>query len=222
MANVTEGVTGNRVGYNFEFIDELFDRPAYLTSFSTENDLLSQWRGYCPGGGYALEFGGQDLATSVSKHSDCLMLVCDYDISEQKEYLNSVVLELIKIITYLVKYGADNEKKLLENINNMNLLVLSTLIHKNRSYFEENEVRLACQSVIREKRFRVKNSVLMPYVTVDFDVNSISKIIIGPMSQQELAKEGLLHFLKSLVNNEKHHLKRLPEVEVSKIPLRLI
>jgi hypothetical protein len=50
------------------FCDELIDRidrirhaSIYVASFSEEGDKLSQWRGYCPDGGYAIGFRRTDL-----------------------------------------------------------------------------------------------------------------------------------------------------------------
>lgn len=51
-----------------DFCDELIDRidrirhaSIYVSSFSEEGDKLSQWRGYCQDGGYALGFRRLDL-----------------------------------------------------------------------------------------------------------------------------------------------------------------
>jgi hypothetical protein len=40
--------------------------PWYLGSFSSEGDDISQWRAYCPNGGYAIGFDGLSLAKAIA------------------------------------------------------------------------------------------------------------------------------------------------------------
>ncbi len=50
---------------------------------------------------------------------------------------------------------------------------------------------------------RVKNGILIPYVEIGFDINSIKKIIIGPCTHKDLAEKGLRSLLKRLnLNNQ--------------------
>ncbi|OFE13449.1 hypothetical protein PHACT_10130 [Pseudohongiella acticola] len=224
VEKVTHAVSGVKLGYDFEFIDAIFDRSVYLTSFCMQKDLLSQWRGYCPqSGGYAIEFYGQGIADSVSGNKDSAFLICNYDSKLSKSHLDEVLLEVLKIITeaYLKKEKPEYDR-MLEQVEKMNTILFSTLVQKHEKFYEEKEVRLACQSTLREKKFRVKNSVLVPYVPFKFDVNTVSKIIIGPMADQAIAERGLSQFLESLVANKDHPLSKLPVIEHSDIPFRFI
>lgn len=222
VKKVTQGITGVTLGYDFKFVDALFDQPVYLTSFCLEKDLLSQWRGYCPqSGGYAVEFAGQTIANSIVRHSDSAFLICNYDKTSSQSHLDNAVLEVVKILTEAItKKKMNNKDELLKDVERLNYVLFSTLLQKHEKYSEEREVRLACQSAKREKKFRVKNSILVPYVPLAFDVNSITKIIIGPMADQALAEKGLEQYLESLVSAEGSPLKGIPKIERSDIPLR--
>ena len=50
----------------------------YVTALSAEPDKLSQWRSYCPGGGYALGFRADALQV-VAKHQGFELVACSYD-----------------------------------------------------------------------------------------------------------------------------------------------
>lgn len=219
---VTEKVSKYKLGYDFDFVDAIFDRPVYLTSFCMEKDLLSQWRGYCPSsGGYAIEFGGQRIADSVAHNKDTQFLICNYDAETSKSDLDQAALEVIRILTNAITNGdAHDSKSMFQNVEELNSILFSTLIHKHESFLEEKEVRLACQSTTRKTKFRIKDCVLVPYVPVGFDVNSITKISIGPMADQALAEKGLKHFLESLLEDDDHPLKNIPDIELSPIPFR--
>lgn len=224
VEKVTHGVSGVKRGYDFKFVDEIFDRSVYLTSFCMQKDLLSQWRGYCPqSGGYAIEFYGQGIADSVCGNKDSAFLICNYDRDSSKAHLDEVLLEVLKVLTEaFLKKEKPEYQKMLEEVKKLNLILFSTLVQKHEKFHEEKEVRLACQSTVREKKFRVKNSVLVPYVPFKFDVNTVTKIIIGPMPDQALAERGLSQFLESLVANEGHPFSKFPVIEHSDIPFRFI
>lgn len=219
---VTEKISNHKLGYDFEFVGAIIDRPVYLTSFCMKKDLLSQWRGYCPPqGGYALEFSGQEIADSISHNTDTRFLICNYDTDSSKNNLDQAAVEVIRILTNaMTKEEARDSEAMFQNVQELNGILFSTLIHKHESFSEEEEVRLACQSTTRKIKFRVKDCVLVPYVPMEIDVNSITKIIIGPMVDQPLAKKGLQHFLQSLLDDQDHPMKKLPEIELSSIPLR--
>jgi len=50
---------------------------AYISSFSSKGDLLSQWRGYCPNGGYSLGFSKKILEKSA-RNQQFKMKVVEY------------------------------------------------------------------------------------------------------------------------------------------------
>lgn len=224
VEKIVEKLTSEKLGYDFKFVDAIFDRFVYLTSFCMEKDLLSQWRGYCPqSGGYAIEFSGQGIANSVAGIPDVMFLICNYDKKSSKSHLDQAVLEVVKIMNDIIlKKSTLDHEALLSNAKKLNSILFSTLIQKHEKFSEEKEVRLACQSIEREKKFRVKNSILVPYIPITFDVNTITKIMIGPMVDQSLAKKGLVQFLEQLESSESHPLKKVPEIEFSEIPFRSI
>jgi hypothetical protein len=59
--------------------------PTFVASFSEENDLLSQWRGYCPNGnGFAISFS-PDCIMELAKAHRWQLLKCLYSKREQDE-----------------------------------------------------------------------------------------------------------------------------------------
>lgn len=58
----------------------------YTLSLSTKSDLLSQWRGYCPDGGYCLALDGQQLNEMVERDR-LLVGPCIYDRDAQIKFL---------------------------------------------------------------------------------------------------------------------------------------
>lgn len=221
---VVEQASGIRMGYEFKFVDAYFNHPVYIASFCTKPDLLSQWRGYCPpGSGYSIEFDSQALADDVTRHSDCALLVCDYDISSREAYLKELLLAFTKLSVILMlslrqdKTIKDAHRKLDQGLKH---IIFSTLVFKHHTFLEESEVRLACMTDQREVHHRNRRDVSVPYIKIDFDVNTIKKVFVGPTEHPEAAKQALEKYLQSLVEDGNCALREVPEIVLSECPIR--
>ena len=65
----------------------------FTFSLSEERDSLSQWRGYCPKGGYALSFDREQLNKIIGR--DYLRIArCRYNEDEQRDFLIKNVIEI--------------------------------------------------------------------------------------------------------------------------------
>lgn len=62
-----------------------------------EDDLLSQWRGYCPpGAGYAIGFDSSILV-EVFEREDIVFARCTYDLDEQRLILSDILDKLVEV-----------------------------------------------------------------------------------------------------------------------------
>ena len=71
-------------GLNYDFIEHLrinlgkrkkWNPEVYVASFTEKGDLLSQWRGYCPQGGFSIGFH-YDLLSKIAEKHDSSLLPC--------------------------------------------------------------------------------------------------------------------------------------------------
>ena len=221
---VIEQASGIRTGYEFTYVDAYFDHSVYIASFCTKPDLLSQWRGYCPlGSGYSIEFDSQAIADNVTRHSDCAFLVCNYDISIREAYLKELLLAFTKLSVLLMlslrqdKAIKDVHLKLDQGLKQ---IIFSTLAFKHHTFVEESEVRLACMTDQRSVHHRNRREGSVPYIKIDFDVNTIKRVFVGPTEHPEAAKQELEKYLQSLVADESCALREVPEIVLSECPIR--
>ena len=74
--------TARRVVERVQAVEAAFDRPAlenvFVASFSRRDDVLSQWRAYCPNGGAALGFDREILRCRLDA-AGALLADCSYD-----------------------------------------------------------------------------------------------------------------------------------------------
>jgi Protein of unknown function (DUF2971) len=181
----------------------------FICSLSKGEDLLSQWRGYCPkSGGYALEFELENQKDFTAPLHDCI-----YE-SEGKSEAASTLFDLAKKV--LVKGG--NKSKLFQTTWS------NIAKFKNPGFKEENESRV----IIFKKqddpaiRFRTRESLIIPYIEIDLPFACLKSIWVGPCQQPELAKESLSRLIDNLARDPKHPFKKQekPTVKLSSITYR--
>ena len=113
-------------GYMRLFTDEFFnennaDFRYYVTCFSYQDDLLSQWRGYADDGrgaaiGFDLDVLKQIVQVSPEKSQSSVVSLhkISYSESEQKETVHQIVCELVSEIEKMLQ----EEKELSGNFEN--------------------------------------------------------------------------------------------------------
>ena len=160
----------------------------YSTSFSTKDDLLSQWRAYTDNhkGGVAIGFYSIDLRNL--KSDQCSLLPCSYTTKDGSLKIPSSIFKIESLNpkgTRIIDTGLPE------------LIQIMTSI-KHYGYFEEQEWRLV--SVLKEKS--KENTINRKrYIEYDIDKSMIKEIIISPHGDQEqihseiinLKSEGLVH-----------------------------
>jgi hypothetical protein len=167
MTNMHYQNDGEEYYYTFNLFKEIIEQeyPGLLTeeellnigktasgtftfSLTAENDSLSQWRGYCPNGGFALSFDTQQL-NQVMQREHLVIAECVYDRARQRQL---IIDNIIKITPeqYLVAItpttisasGTGSTDVWLHSWGVAEALNYLSAILKHPSFFQEQEWRL--------------------------------------------------------------------------------
>lgn len=148
------------MGYVKLFTDEFFDENHadfryYVTCFSYQNDLLSQWRGYADDGrGAAIGFDLdvlKEIATvspEISKPSIVSLHKISYSEAEQREVVHQVVNELVTEIEEVLQRGKKNRQGS-EKVQDYKLELIETVM----GCFEKKFLKLFQESVYMKNPF---------------------------------------------------------------------
>ena len=176
----------------------------YVASFTEEGDLLSQWRGYCPKGGFSLGFSSKRLTELANTH-DSFLLPCVYDPKTKNKLVEELLVSYSKQYDNAVKN--DNVKdpdKLAHSISNefiISLFAISPML-KHESFKEEKEWRIVSANLIvaPDIQFRANDSTVIPYIEMGLcnagSEIDFKKVYIGPASVNYFTKEAVLQLLK--------------------------
>jgi len=156
------------------------------------NGLLSQWRGYGAGGGFALVFSSQKLEEMLEietkKFEYSAMHLSDLIYSDDENRLREELSEDLSIISDVVKLLFDHQK--LDEMEKFEAIgkAYHPFVHcisryKHYGFSEENEVRVVALPTVldqesielakaeditlqpeKERNFRAKNDQLVPYI----------------------------------------------------------
>lgn len=198
---------------SFETLKNFF---VYLTCFSKQPDLLSQWRGYCPNGGYSIGFSRKSLEKASAKQGYFTKDV----IYMPDRVTKKVPRQLKRFFERHYNHPFLKEKNFsdqafhkyhMDVVTKFNPLKLSPFV-KHDSFSEEREVRLY-RFGGEDSVFKISKDYLKPYGIIKFPKHCIKKIIIGPTLNENYCRSGLNSLL--IKQNLNHIL-----VEHSKIPYR--
>jgi len=160
----------------------------YVTSFSSQGDQLSQWRGYCPpGAGFSLGFNSDDLV--ILRRREFELVPCLYREDEQ-----------IRLISEMASIACENLAKDTppEKVFALQMVKWGAAI-KDRAFHEEEEWRLVSARFKPEPIFRAGKSFLVPYVEMDltnrhtprYKMDCISSVTVGPTPHPELSQRAV-------------------------------
>jgi len=194
----------------------------FVVSFSSREDLLSQWRGYGDNGnGISIGFKFNDLVSIAksNKGNNFSIEKCLYFKNQKIDKINKGIKEIITCLS-----SSNWNANLSSTINHFARRVAVFL--KNYQFREEKEYRLVNLKPIDyldSKIFFYPNSdkILVPRCKINLLLNNdaniipISKIIIGPTANSQLSLKSIRHLLNS--KNIRLHEK---DITVSKIPYR--
>jgi hypothetical protein len=191
------------------------DRPhPFVCSFSIarKGDDLSQWRAYCPNGGYAIGFDREKLK-AIATYSRFELHECCYD----KRSFRYDTKELFDEDLGLPPGSAGAAVK----------MAYMAARWKHRSFSDEKEWRLiSSRYMTRVKpRFRVRGNLLVPYIPVsleDQDLWTDVQIVMGPCSREneDLRVESVTMLLESQVEQGNLPSTCTKNVRPSTIPYR--
>lgn len=204
-----------------EFIEEENFIPSghlgcYVCSFSQEEDLLSQWRGYCPKG------IGLSLGFKFSKLKECaqsqgfLIKCCIYKENKQLEQLRKLIERTYHQIKSI--RTEEKERKLLIDFILKFIELAPTFKHPKFEAEREWRIIAGLKSKATQLiKFRPGQSMIVPYIEIplprDGDKLYINKIVIGPTHERKLSKASVEYLLRS-------KKVKFDEVQYSTIPYR--
>jgi len=205
-----------------EVLFDLFKKfPICIFSLSEKEDLLSQWRGYCPpGGGYSIGFSSK-LLVKFLETRNLYLKPCIYDLKEQQAIIRQALTEksqaALKSLESLEGTSEEIQEVFKYNIVEfiMEFSQIASIL-KHPSFYEECEWRIVSDLIDnKDMSFKIGKSMLIPYFSISFEGIEpfpIDQIIIGPAPEQRLAKSSLTQFM---VQN-----KLDISIETSKTPYR--
>ena len=174
----------------------------YVSSFSEDEDLLSQWRGYAGGSGVSIGFSFADIR-ELAERSDFLVIKCIYD----AETKHNILIQILNQITQIWAPRLSSDPDLDEQaaINFRNIFLRYAPAFKNGSFREEAEWRLVSPPVACNHEsiaFRHTSTMLVPYYRFKLDALGkkglrgsddlcIRTITVGPNNNRDLAKSSI-------------------------------
>ena len=174
---------------------------AYVCSFSSERDLLSQWRAYCKGGGFSIGFPADQLAQTVAEQGFSLSQ-CSYSEDDHKRLMSEAANRIVSpwIETASQPLNEDAERFRISGNLAWELMRVASRL-KNASFAEEREFRVVStpeherRYKAEERFFRAKGAMIVPYTKIELPKTtefwSRVHIIVGPTPHREQSKASV-------------------------------
>jgi len=177
---------------------------AYVCSLSTEPDLLSQWRAYCRGGGFAIGFPVDHLRDHVAKKKFALR-ECYY-LNEHHAELIQKAIEQTAMAWIRSGHGpvTNDEGRFVVSGKLSWELVRAAAQLKSASFSEEHEFRIVSSPERaydpNQIFFRARGGMIIPYTKIELpdttDFWGRVKIIIGPTPHREASKASVYQLVR--------------------------
>ncbi len=162
----------------------------YVCSFSRDGDLLSQWRAYCPKGGFALGFPKSKLE-SLAKDQHFVFRPCLYETDDQIRIVDQTLKRIWADAPQACYPNQDQglESKEYGQIINKSIweIMRTAAILKHRGFREEQEWRLASTleytGESEQIEFHANESIIVPHRVIDLsdaDLWNHVSIVVGP------------------------------------------
>lgn len=176
---------------------------ACVFSLSEHGDLLSQWRAYCPDGGFAIGFSSSLLQPPLEK-LPAYLAPCSYTVHEQKSYLSS----LLDTTLALLSDGHTSPGQSADaHLTRVTRHFFSELVHlapflKHPSFKEEREwraVRHTPTASMPGLAFRASAGMIIPYLALPLSDDKrplkFDQVVVGPSPHQLLARQAVADLL---------------------------
>ena len=179
--------------FNFEEIKSRFHfwKNDFILSFSTEIDSIHQWNYYSGGYGYCITFKKESIMKCLREkitENTLGPVIYDEDIQKKSiELLISSIEGLEENSNGYENYYYSIEKWLMSFYS----------LFKQKNHNCEKEVRFIVNNTTLPVKYRIRNNIIVPYISLENLKLPIHEIWIGPKINKKLAKPGLEKFLQS-------------------------
>lgn len=190
----------------------------YVASFSTEGDLLSQWRAYCPRGGYSIGMSSGTLFDKMPERIKARIGPVVYDRDQQTARIKAVVEAQIKNWQTKrkehEKLSQDDYDRAVSNAIGFPL-TYEFVFFKSSAFAEEREWRMVQYLEGGEVlSFRERQGLLTPYIARSLaagsDLLPIERIYVSPLVEGDLAIHGATLLLRRHGYSDPHQLLKKP------------
>ena len=180
LVGIADGVDGHADGRYAQI---------FVRCFCADGDLLSQWRGYGTGGGFALGFDSGELASSAAMVDGRLQKI---------RYGLEALAQLIQKIENLPPTGFPGANGWAYTRHE----VLPWLVRvKSPAFHEEKEWRVIVEALDGGHKgvtFRTSDYIgLLPYISLSFSRKTLRKIVVGPGAHPRLRRAGVEKLLRA-------------------------
>lgn len=184
----------------------------FVGSLSEAGDKLSQWRAYCPTGGFSIGFDPK-LIQLQAERQQFQLVKCEYDVERQRAICNALVAQGCSAARECERMPEVNPKLRTTSKESLQTLGLwhrfvEPLMRigpalKNPSFEEEHEwrvIRGPFDEPDHSVRFRAGKYTVIPYrefaLADGDDQLDLEEIIVGPNPDPEQAIESVEYLLK--------------------------
>jgi hypothetical protein len=171
-------------------LDRLRLTPIHVACFSQKQDDLSQWRGYCPGGGgFSIGFDSNQLVKAAERRA-AFIAPCIYDPDLQSQLVKQLVYGFIR---EGLTEGVDTKRVSYDFT--LDCVFLACFL-KHPSFKDEQEWRIVSQAIPDtdpQLGFRKGISVLIPHLRFELaepEVPLEVHLVVGPNPEMELALQS--------------------------------
>lgn len=170
----------------------LEEEPVFVFSFTSAENILSQWRAY---GSYAIEFDEKLLQKFIPPLRRCV-----YDEADKNSQAINAITNALVAISQGMAGSAEFDAT---SVTSLYELIELAATFKHQGFEEEKEVRIITQARVWDDsvKYRPKGNRLIPYREVDISLDCIKSIHVGPMNEQELAYTAMAAFVKKIEIN---------------------
>jgi Protein of unknown function (DUF2971) len=190
----------------------------YIASFATQGDLLSQWRAYCPQGGYSLGFYGPRLVSILLRQGAFELRPVEYVRDRQIAILEETITKYELIYEELRKKHpelSDSEIRF-EVASALGIMLsLQFITFKSPAFAEEHEWRIVRRYDDDDPLlFRERQGLLTPYMVVDLADEDgrlpLAHVYTSPLVDGELARYAAISLLQKRGYSSAERLLKIP------------
>jgi len=162
-----------------------------VACFCEQGDLLSQWRGYSSGGGYALGFDLDELRQVQGPDLDLRpeLVKVHYGVDHIMTVVGPVIGAIFR--------DGRGDPEVVGAIEERGLVFPTLAGMKHPAFEEEKEWRLivACGPSAQAVNFRPGAIAPTPYMALTFAPTALRHVVVGPGPHAELRRDGVARVL---------------------------